>query len=180
MSRHLIRFATPLTPDLTSRPIALLGHDPRRAIGDTSIVCLICGRGFRQLTNTHLRSHGTGPAAYRRTFGYNARRALMCHELRRRYAERAVRNNLAGRIRQRPIVADPWDAITDEAQIQSEAVAALELLAVHRRRRGRREIGDAGESVAASAPLGLEQLPALAQVGATDLRDVRERLHARC
>jgi len=101
--------ARPLSPssDRPLPPIALLGHDPRRAIGDRSIVCLICGRAFRQLTNTHLKSHGTAPAAYRRAFGYNARRALMSHELRRRYADRAVRSNLAGRIRRRPIVADP-------------------------------------------------------------------------
>jgi hypothetical protein len=89
------------------RPIALLDHDPRRAIQDEKIVCLICGRALRQLTNTHLRSHGMGPDAYRREFGYNARRSLMCHRLRRFYAERAVRSNLAGRIRQRPIVLQP-------------------------------------------------------------------------
>lgn len=79
------------------RPIARLDHDPRRAIRDEAIVCLICGRSLRQLTNTHLRLHGTGPEAYRREFGYNARRSLMC----------AVRCNLAGRIRQRPIVLHP-------------------------------------------------------------------------
>lgn len=90
-----------------SRPIALLDHDPRRAIRDEAIVCLICGRSLRQLTNTHLRLHGTGPEAYRREFGYNARRSLMCHRLRRLYSERAVRCNLAGRIRQRPIVLHP-------------------------------------------------------------------------
>jgi hypothetical protein len=89
------------------RPIALLNHDPRRAIRDETIVCLICGRSLRQLTNTHLRSHGTGPEAYRREFGYNARRSLMCHRLRRLYSERAVRCNLAGWIRQRPIVLKP-------------------------------------------------------------------------
>jgi len=90
-----------------SRPIALLDHDPRRAIRDEAIVCLICGRSLRQLTNTHLRLHGTGPEAYRREFGYNARRSLMCHRLRRLYSERAVRCNLAARIRQRPIVLHP-------------------------------------------------------------------------
>jgi hypothetical protein len=89
------------------RPIALLDHDPRRAIRDETIICLICGGALRQLTNTHLRSHGMGPDAYRREFGYNARRSLMCHRLRRFYAERAVRSNLAGRIRQRPIVLQP-------------------------------------------------------------------------
>ena len=89
------------------RPIALLDHDPRRAIRDEAIVCLICGRALRQLTNTHLRCHGMEPDAYRREFGYNARRSLMCHRLRRFYADRAVQSNLAGRIRQRPIVLDP-------------------------------------------------------------------------
>lgn len=91
----------------SSRPIASIDHDPRRAIGDDAIVCLICGQAFRQLTNTHLASHGTTPCDYRRTFGYNARRPLMCHDLKRLYSERAVRSNLAARIRERPVVARP-------------------------------------------------------------------------
>lgn len=84
-----------------------LKGDPRRAIGDDAIVCLVCGYALRQLTNTHLRLHGLTAPVYRERFGYNRCRPLMAHALRRAYAERAVRNGLALRIRVRPIVSRP-------------------------------------------------------------------------
>ena len=87
--------------------LARFGHDPRRAVGDETIVCLICGRPMRQITNSHLRAHGTTTTAYKRRFGYNARRPLMCLALRRLYSDRSVRIGLASYIRERPIVARP-------------------------------------------------------------------------
>ena len=81
--------------------------DPRRAVTEGSIVCLLCGGAFRQLTNTHLRSHGMTADYYKIRFGYNRRRALMCDALRRVYTERALRTELAARIGWRPIVNEP-------------------------------------------------------------------------
>ena len=85
----------------------MLFSDPRLAVQEDRIVCLICGAPFRQLTNTHLRGHATSAAEYRARFGYNRRRALMCRALRRLYMERAVRARLADRILCRPIVETP-------------------------------------------------------------------------
>lgn len=87
--------------------LSALQADPRRAIGDDSICCLVCGGVFRQLTNTHLRSHGLTALAYKRQFGYNRGRPLMCLALAKLYADRARRSGLAGRIRQRPILVRP-------------------------------------------------------------------------
>jgi predicted transcriptional regulator len=81
--------------------------DPRLAVRESEIICLVCNRSFRQITNTHLRSHQLTAAQYKARFGYNRRRPLMCRALLRVYAERAVRSNLASRIGRRPIVADP-------------------------------------------------------------------------
>jgi hypothetical protein len=81
--------------------------DPRQAIHEDDIMCLVCGTCFRQLTNTHLRSHGLTSASYKTRFGYNRRRPLMSGALRRMYAARAVQSNLASRIRCRPIVSNP-------------------------------------------------------------------------
>jgi predicted transcriptional regulator len=101
-------------PSLTTasrvRPEALLEtlrRDPRQAVEEEHIVCLICAARFRQLTNTHLRAHQLTAADYKARFGYNRRRPLMCRALARLYAERAVRNGLADQIRIRPIVAQP-------------------------------------------------------------------------
>ena len=87
--------------------LAALRRDPRRAVEEERIVCLVCGARFRQLTNTHLRGHALSALEYKRQFGYNRGRPLMCRSLSRLYAERAVRSGLASRIRSRPIVADP-------------------------------------------------------------------------
>lgn len=81
--------------------------DPRRAVTEEAIVCLLCGEPFRQLTNTHLRGHGITADDYKRRFGYNRRRALMCGALRQLYAERALRTELASHIGWRPIVTVP-------------------------------------------------------------------------
>ncbi len=87
--------------------LAALRADPRQAVQQDSIRCLVCGGVFRQLTNTHLRGHGLSADEYKRRFGYNRGRPLMCRALCRLYADRAVKNGLAARIRQRPILARP-------------------------------------------------------------------------
>lgn len=87
--------------------LGLLRRDPRQAVREEEIICLACGRAFRQLTNTHLLSHGLTSSDYKREHGYNPGRAMMCHALRRVYAARAVRIGFAERIRLRPIVARP-------------------------------------------------------------------------
>jgi predicted transcriptional regulator len=87
--------------------LVALRADPRRAIQEESIRCLICGGTFRQLTNTHLRKHRTLASEYKRRFGYNQGRPLMCRALQRLYAERAVNAGLADRIRTRPILVKP-------------------------------------------------------------------------
>lgn len=88
-------------------PLALLRADPRQAVEHDLIRCLVCGSAFRQLTNTHLRHHGMTADEYKRLFGYNRGRPLMCRALQRLYTERAVKIGLAARIRQRPILARP-------------------------------------------------------------------------
>ena len=94
----------PITP---RRRLADLRRDPRQAIGEEAIACLICGRLLRQLTNTHLRADGTTALEYKRRFGYNRRRPLMALSLRRAYSSRAVASGLADRIHRRPILVEP-------------------------------------------------------------------------
>jgi hypothetical protein len=99
--------SVPQPLDLEDMRLGVLLADPRRAVTDDAIVCLLCGGSFRQLTNTHLRNHGMTADQYKVRFGYNRRRALMCGTLRRVYAERALRTELAARIGWRPIVNEP-------------------------------------------------------------------------
>ena len=84
-----------------------LRQDPRRAITEDGVVCLVCGAVFRHLTNTHLVHHAMTSSDYKHSFGYNGRRALMAHAVRRMHADNAVRRGLARMIQRRPIVEDP-------------------------------------------------------------------------
>lgn len=117
------------------RTLSGLRADPRQAVQQDSIHCLVCGGVFRQLTNTHLRSHGLTADEYKRRFGYNRGRPLMCRALRSLYADRAVRNGLASRIRQRPILARPELRRRGGAR----TIALEELLTRREVRRGLRE-----------------------------------------
>ena len=117
------------------RTLTGLRADPRQAVQQDSIHCLVCGGAFRQLTNTHLRSHGLTADEYKRRFGYNRGRPLMCRALRALYAARAVRNGLASRIRLRPILARPELRRRGGAR----TIALEELLTRREVRRGLRE-----------------------------------------
>jgi hypothetical protein len=61
--------------------LSSLRADPRQAVQEDSIRCLVCGGSFRQLTNTHLRVHRLNADEYKQRFGYNRGRPLMCAEL---------------------------------------------------------------------------------------------------
>jgi hypothetical protein len=81
-------------------------RDPRRAITEDGVICLICGHSFRHLTNTHLRKHDLTSDEYKQQFGYNMRRALMTATSRRTHTENARKLGLASRIRRRRILDD--------------------------------------------------------------------------
>src|SRR5262245_48898260 len=87
--------------------LTILREDPRRAILEDGVICLMCGRTLRHLTNTHLAHHGLTSGEYKDSFGYNSRRPLMAMAVRRLHSGNALRRGLADMIRQRPIVANP-------------------------------------------------------------------------
>ena len=115
-------------------PAALLEYqaDPRRAITDKGVVCLVCGRSFRHLTNTHLQSHDLTSSEYKERFGYNARRALMVSSVRHTHSKNAKSAGLAGQIRRRPILEN-----NELRQIGGRRRHTLEE-SMNRRERGRR------------------------------------------
>src|SRR4029077_16365550 len=83
---------------LSEAALAAYHRDPRLAITETGVVCLVCGHSFRHLTNTHLRAHGLTSDEYRPRCGYTAGRALMAAAVRRPHSESASRSGLALRI----------------------------------------------------------------------------------
>jgi hypothetical protein len=129
--------------------------DPRRAVHEHDIMCLVCGKCFRQLTNTHLRSHGLTTASYKIRFGYNRRRPLMSRALRQMYTARAIQTSLASRIRCRPILSNPelrkrgghrpiaLEEVLARRDAQLRRREDLRAAAAKRRARARREAGPA-------------------------------------
>ena len=44
--------------------------DPKKAVKESSVTCLECGKAFKVLTKKHLATHGLTPEEYRAKYGY--------------------------------------------------------------------------------------------------------------
>ena len=50
--------------------------DPAKAIKESSVICLECGKSFKVITRKHLASHGLTPEAYKEKYGYKKSQPL--------------------------------------------------------------------------------------------------------
>ncbi len=57
--------------------------DPKKAIKEKSIICVICGKSFKLLTKKHLACHGLTAESYRERCGYKKGAPLVCKSLQR-------------------------------------------------------------------------------------------------
>ena len=57
--------------------------DPKKAIKEKSITCVMCGKSFKLLTKKHLASHGLTADEYRERCGYKKSAPLVCKSLQR-------------------------------------------------------------------------------------------------
>jgi len=57
--------------------------DPKKAIKEKSITCVMCGKSFKLLTKKHLASHGLTADEYRERCGYKKGTPLVCKALQR-------------------------------------------------------------------------------------------------
>ena len=57
--------------------------DPKKAIKEKSITCVMCGKSFKLLTKKHLLSHGLTAEEYRERCGYKKGAPLVCKSLQR-------------------------------------------------------------------------------------------------
>ncbi|MGE4538383.1 MAG: MucR family transcriptional regulator [Desulfovibrio sp.] len=57
--------------------------DPQKAIKESSITCLECGKSFKVITRKHLATHGLTAEEYRAKYGYKKTQALACKSLAR-------------------------------------------------------------------------------------------------
>ena len=59
------------------------GVNPRKSIKEKSIVCLECGKSFKNLTRRHLASHNLDPLGYREKWGMKKDTPLVSKGLQR-------------------------------------------------------------------------------------------------
>jgi len=55
--------------------------DPKKAIKESSVTCLECGKSFKVITSKHLAHHGLTPEAYKVKYGYKKTQALAAKSL---------------------------------------------------------------------------------------------------
>jgi predicted transcriptional regulator len=57
--------------------------DPSKAVKESSVVCLECGKSFKVLTKKHLAAHNLTPEEYRTKYGYKKGAPLAAKSLQR-------------------------------------------------------------------------------------------------
>lgn len=83
MVRKLSDGIRAISDSATSAPEEGEMLDPKKAIKEKSITCVICGKSFKLLTKKHLGSHGLTADEYRERCGYKKSAPLVCKSLQR-------------------------------------------------------------------------------------------------
>jgi predicted transcriptional regulator len=73
--------------------------DPKKSIQRNKIICLECGKEFKQLSQAHLKSHGLTAKEYRKKYGFSAKQALAAKSLSAKRRKRAKELGLGERLR---------------------------------------------------------------------------------
>ena len=68
--------------------------EPSQSIQKDKVICLECGKEFKQLTSRHLREHGMNSKEYRSKYGFTARQALSAKTLSAKRRKIAKERNL--------------------------------------------------------------------------------------
>lgn len=63
--------------------------EPMDSIQQDKIVCLECGREFKQISHTHLRSHGLTPKEYRNKYRFPTKQPLTARSLSEKRKQKA-------------------------------------------------------------------------------------------
>jgi predicted transcriptional regulator len=72
---------------------------PENSIQKDKVICLECGKEFKQLTFIHLREHGLTPKEYKAKWGFGKRQPLSCLEVSKRRSKLAKERGLPENLR---------------------------------------------------------------------------------
>ena len=74
--------------------------DPKKSILKSKVICLECGKEFKQLGNRHLKEHGLDAKAYRKKYGFKARQPLAAKSLSAKRRKTAKAHGLGERLQE--------------------------------------------------------------------------------
>ena len=74
--------------------------DPKKSIRKNEVICLECGKEFKQLGNRHLKEHGLDAKEYRKKYGFKARQPLAAKSLSKKRSKTAKALGLGERLQE--------------------------------------------------------------------------------
>jgi len=88
-----------VAPEIPAPSAVAVTIEPKASIQQNKVICLECGKEFKQLSKSHLKSHTLTPKEYKKKHGFKANQALTAKSLsakRRKTAkERGLGEKLA-------------------------------------------------------------------------------------
>ncbi len=77
---------------------AAIAIEPKASIQRNKVICLECGKEFKQLSRTHLSTHGLTPREYKKKHGFKASQALTATSLSARRRKTAKERGLGKKL----------------------------------------------------------------------------------
>jgi len=73
--------------------------DPKKSVQRNKVICLECGKEFKQITEKHLGTHGLTGKEYRKKYGFKASQPLAAKALSAARRKRAIEMGLADKLK---------------------------------------------------------------------------------
>jgi predicted transcriptional regulator len=73
--------------------------DPKKSVLLNKVICLECGKEFKQITEKHLGTHGLTGKEYRKKYGFKASQPLAAKTLSAARRKRAIEMGLADKLK---------------------------------------------------------------------------------
>ncbi len=87
-----------VTTEIPAVAAAAVAIEPKDSIQQNRVICLECGKEFKQLSRSHLKSHALTPKEYRKKHGLKANQALTAKSLSAKRRKTAKERGLGERL----------------------------------------------------------------------------------
>lgn len=87
-----------VTTEIPAVAAAAVAIEPKASIQQNRVICLECGKEFKQLSKSHLKSHALTPKEYKKKYGLKANQALTAKSLSAKRRKTAKERGLGERL----------------------------------------------------------------------------------